>query len=500
MADTLTLSNFTGLTENGAATLGSTLNTGDLRRKYAFGAERISELSIMQDVFFRFLAMQAKEPVDDTQFKFTEERPSFHKRYAYVVAHSNDGSTFTSNDATVTATDIEVGDTWYVQMKTDYKNSGNIGSRFGNVSSKVDVGDAGTRPKFFLKNQIIKFNFGPAFNNPKDYILGRIIDVQNITGEAVQLQLEIIRTLSTATNNELQWSSATAPMGTVYNIANANIEAGLESKKSYIVGNAFARGSGYPDTWADQPYSTGYGLTQIWKTALGMDNSTIASVLKYKGNEWARIWSQKLIEHKWDIETDLLFGSQYTATDGTQFTQGAVDYLVNYGNIFSLDHATKTSDDFLDDLSQFLDPRINNSSATLFMCDTFTYNWLNKLSGYFSNVVTINSQYRANMDFQSLGSKSILGVPVNTISTIYGNMNIARNVHLDGSGVHILAINLNNVKYCPLVGNGLNRDTTIYVGVQTLQNSGVDKRVDLILTEAGTKWTLPESHAAWLAN
>ena len=36
-----------------------------------------------------------------------------------------------------------------------------------------------------------------------------------------------------------------------------------------------------------------------------------------------------------------------------------------------------------------------------------------------------------------------------------------------------------------------------YVGVQTLENSGVDRRVDLIQTEAGMEWRMPEAHAVW---
>jgi trimethylamine:corrinoid methyltransferase-like protein len=52
-------------------------------------------------------------------------------------------------------------------------------------------------------------------------------------------------------------------------------------------------------------------------------------------------------------------------------------------------------------------------------------------------------------------------------------------------------------KYRPLVGNGVDRDTSIYVGVQTLENSGIDRRVDLILTEAGMEFSMPECHAVW---
>ena len=58
-------------------------------------------------------------------------------------------------------------------------------------------------------------------------------------------------------------------------------------------------------------------------------------------------------------------------------------------------------------------------------------------------------------------------------------------------------VDLDHVSYRPLVGNGVNRDTSVYVGVQTLENSGVDRRVDLIVTEAGMEWKMPESHAIW---
>lgn len=499
MSDTLTLSNFTGLTENGAATTGSTLDTGDLRRKYNFG-NRVSMLNIAQDPFFHFISKLRKVPVDDPQFKFTEQRPSFHKRYGYVTGHSTDNVTFTTNDATVTAANIEAGDTWYVYMSGDYKTAGNISNVYDATtaarSNTFAVGATGTMPHFYVPGQIVKIPFGSAFGTPNDYILGKIESVtEDSANERVTLKLTIVRTLGTATNNELQWSSATAAMSTVYNVANANIEAGLESKRSYVVGNAWGKGTGYPETWQDNPYSTGYGLTQIWKTALGMDNTTRATVLKYAGNEWARIWAEKLIEHKWDVDTDLHFGSQYTDADGVQYTQGVVDYGLLYGNLFSLTHASKTCDDFLDDMSQFFDPRYNNAPATLFLADTFTYNWLNKMSGYFNNNVQISPNFRADFSFK--GTTNMLGVSVNRISTIYGDMNIVRDIHLDGTGVSICAVNLNHVKYRPLVGNGLNRDTSVYVGVQTLENSGIDKRIDLILTEAGLELTGPERHAIW---
>ena len=58
---------------------GTSKDTGDLRRKYNFG-DRVSELNIAQDPFFRFVSKVAKKPTDDPEFKFTERRGSYHKR------------------------------------------------------------------------------------------------------------------------------------------------------------------------------------------------------------------------------------------------------------------------------------------------------------------------------------------------------------------------------------------------------------------------------------
>ena len=68
-----------------AATYG-TIDTGDLRRKYNFG-DRVSELAIAQDPFFRFVSKLNKKPTDDPHFQFTEKRGAYHKRYAFVTAH-----------------------------------------------------------------------------------------------------------------------------------------------------------------------------------------------------------------------------------------------------------------------------------------------------------------------------------------------------------------------------------------------------------------------------
>jgi len=489
---------------NSPGSSGSTLDTGVLRRKYDF-SDRVSELALSQDPFFRFLSMASKKPTDDPSFKFTERRGSWHKRYAYLKTYSSDGIAAPASAATVTSTPA-ADDVYSFKFGTDYASEGNIQNTFGQASLQ-EVGDSGTQPQFFLPDQLIKIPFGNdsgfAQGTTDGYTVWRVNSVDlNTTGYAI-----LNATCVKGSGALIQWQA-------VPTVINGSAGAypsqeSLEPTRVYVMGTVFGKGTGYPETWKDQPFSTGYGQTQIWKTSMAMDNTDRATVLRYAGNEWARIWKEKLIEHKWDIEQSLLFGSQ-SSTYRT--TQGAVDWIGSYGNKFSLDVKTKTSDQFLDDMSAYLDPRYNNGKATAFFCSTAVYNWLHKLSGYFANNLSqviggsgntspnpsiTNAGGIARADLAVTGRKKVLGLDTTTISTIYGDMNLVRNIHLDGTNVKMLGINMSYCSYRPLVGNGINRDTSIYVGVQTLENSGVDRRVDQILTEAGLEWQMPEAHALW---
>ena len=490
------------------------LSTGDIRRKYNFGS-RVSELAIPQDPFFRFLSKAAKKATDDPQFKFTEKRPSYHKRYAYVIGFVDGGAdVFTDSLMQISDSGAALsaaGQRMKLYMATDYKSQGNVQNIYNENSNNIDVGATGTRPAFFLPGQLVKIP-GKASSTGTGTSGYQVLRIDTVTPsldktagggsmECVAIEGKVVKYDSGA----LEFSSfyndtpSAGGVGTATDndeqVSDREIAGELEANRSYVMGSAFAEGTGFPETWIDQPYSSNHGLTQIWKTSMAMTNTARATVLKFESSEWARVWKEKLIEHKWDIETSLLFGSQYTDGSSIQYTQGACDYISNYGNQFSLAIATKTQDDFLDDLSSYMDPRYNNSQATLFFCSTAVYNWLHKLSGYFANNLETSPNLRAEMSLS--GKKKVFGVDISTISTVYGDMNVARNVHLDGTNIKMLGINMKNCAYRPLVGNGLNRDTSVYVGVQTLENSGVDRRVDQILTEAGMEWSMAESHAIW---
>ena len=557
----LHLSNWNLADVDSPGSAGSTLNTGVLRRKYNFG-DRVSELAIPQTPFFRFVSKVGKNPTDDPSFKFTERRPSFHKRYSYVVGHHTAKAAAGNAgvaQATITANSI------FLFMAGDYKVQGNIQNVQGQAGGKIDAGDEGTAPDFYLPKQIVKVpmsstadggvsgSAGSKAVDVDDYMLYQIdaaedidkgylckaadsdatvgsgTDGAGVVGDFVaslnaaadkadwlhctRIKVAIIKSCIAAGNADLaNYASDAAVTDDIYK---ESISDTLEKMRSYVVGSGFEEGSSLiQKTWNDQPFSTGYGQTQIWRTEFGMTNTARATILKYEANEWARIWRDKLIEHKWDIEQSLLFGSQ-ASVGSYNYTQGAVDYIQNNGNVFSMALATKTQDDFLDDLSKLVDPRYGGSQSQVFFCSTEVYNWLHKLSGYFANNVAnlqpggysgatedgfAKGSIGASMgrgDFAMVGKSKSFGVDISRISTIYGDMNIARHIMLDGTNVKMLAVDMKHVKYRPLVGNGVSRDTSVYVGVQSLENTGTDKRVDMILTEAGMEFQMPEAHAIW---
>ena len=506
------------LSTHAQAQVESTFNTGDLRRRYDFSS-RVSELAPDQTPFFRVLSKIAKKATTDPEFKTLEQRHMWHKRYAYAVALDLDGGVIGSSDNDneyinheFSDAKLQLDDVVNVKFKTDYLSAGNIQNILGQTGTAV--GAAGTKPIFFLVNQIVKIpvRLVTAANvadetvptvYTDDYVMAKITAIDTpdagADAEAVYAKCQIIRGISAAA---LAAHDHTVLAGAQHEASGNTWDtvvttAYVEKDKCYVVGSAHAEGSGFPDTYKDTPYKDVVGYTQIWKTTMQMTNTARATELKLARDEWARVWKNKLIEHKWDIETDILFSTKAKDAAGVRYTAGVVDYVLTSGNLFSIDLTADgtTSDDFLENMSSFMDPRYNSSNATMFMCDTATYNWLHKLGGFQKNDVEISGQFR--FDFAVTGKKKLFGLPVTQITTPYGDMNVVRNVHLDGSPVRILAVNLKHVAYRPLVGNGVNRDTSVYVGVQSLENTGVDRRIDLIQTEAGLEVVMPEAHAIW---
>ena len=267
---------------SGSPRTGTDLDTGVLRRKYNFG-DRVSELAIASDPFFRMVSKLSKKPTDDPEFKFTERRPSFHKRYAYPIAFSNDNSTWVE---TLNGTDIDTqldsyetaGTTVYVKMMGDYKHTGNVQNIYGQSGDEIVIGGPSTQPQFYLPGQMVRVNFGNASASLSDkqktasYAIFRIDAVTlqdqasatpttHTQGEAAILQGTVVKTKTAGHDVIAGVNSAAAAGDSTYNVSvsgegETNL-AGLEDFRSYVVGSSHSQGSGYPETWKDQPFSTG---------------------------------------------------------------------------------------------------------------------------------------------------------------------------------------------------------------------------------------------------
>jgi len=483
---------------------------GDLRRRYNFGSA-VSELAIDQTPFFRFVSQVGSEATDDPEFKSTEERHSFHKRYAYVkgIHAAGSGAPSTTNGdyvgTLIAASEFAANQVFSLKLEADFQSAGNVQSILGQTA--IGIGSSGTKPIWLLKGQLIKvpiYHATSATNSAKikdDYMICRIEedpkDVASGAADAKVVTVKVVRG-----PEALAGQNRYAFAGQSYSSSWSLTASASEANKVYAVGSAFAEGSSFPSTYKDSPYKVRTGYTQIFKTTCQMTNTARATALKLVPDEWARIWKNKLVEHKYDIEQALLFGrGSYDASNSIGYTQGIVDFVLQEGNIFSWS-TSKSQDDFLEDMSDFLDPRYNNANATLFMCSTEVYNWLHKISGYMSqNLLQVgdSSNKLGRADMAMISKYKQFGLDIAKISTPYGDMNITRNIHLDSgqAGASIVAVNMQHVKYRPLAGNGVNRDTAIYVGVQSLENTGTDRRIDLIQTEAGLQCNMPEAHAVW---
>tara|TARA_R100000808_G_C2154335_1_gene165248 strand:+ start:6042 stop:7613 length:1572 start_codon:yes stop_codon:yes gene_type:complete len=487
----------------------SGMSTGDLRRKYNFG-NTFTTLSAKRDPFLHLLnrIKGGKVATDDPKFKFTTKRMCGPQhRYGYVVDADEIGTPLANQAAFVShsfasslttgafgsAGVIAAGDQLVLKVAGDYLYAGNKRNKYGQETGKITLLADDTAPRSFVKNQMVRvpMKAAAADSGSNDYLLAKVNlePIYETDYKYVYVPVVVVKTVDTATNLTVSTQLSTGMLSETYNMTPTE----LEPLRIHPVGSAYKELSGYGQGWKDQPWSTDYGYTQIFKTTMMMSNRAQATTLKFEPSEWRRIWGSKLQEHAWDIAQAGYFGKLDEDSDGITYTQGAVDYILNNGNRFTWAN-TYTVDDFMNDMSTYKDPRTDMGGQVAYFCNSEVWNWMQKMGGFLKN----NSEISTNYEFQLSGRGIAKGVPFSKISTAYGDLNLIRDVHLDGTNVKIMAINLNAARYRPLIGNGVNRDTTVYVGVKTIENSGDDYRVDLIQTDCGFEFSQPETHAIWL--
>ena len=224
----------------GPSSDGSSLDTGLLRRKFNFGAQ-VSELSIAQDPFFRFVSKVGKRPTDDPSFKFTEKRGSWYKRYAYVTDHGATSALGNSGDSTWDSGESDEGDTYYFKMGTDYINSSNRQNVYGQATNDISVGDSNTRPKFFLSGQLVRINTHTAGEAPgsggaevDNYAVCKITEAPTTSGEYTIIKTVVVKEpfkSGSAAAVEIASFDTDTPKGTGVTMYGSSISSAMEQQR-----------------------------------------------------------------------------------------------------------------------------------------------------------------------------------------------------------------------------------------------------------------------------
>ena len=448
------------------------------RRMFNFG-ERVAELAPKQSPFFTYLSKVAKKPTDDPVFKFLEQRHQWQRRN-FEVKTAMTTAAHAGSDANFNLTNLQV-DCLY--------------DKYGRVVTTA------TLPNFILEGQIVVIECEYDAN-------GSDAGVGSETAAKAYYKINATPDVSNAAYAEIDgtfikvvYKPTSSVQGEITEASGSKLIFRADGK-AQIVGSAFAEGTTDPEGWKDEFYDR-EGYTQIFKTAISLFSGTSLAT-RYRGvsNEYKRVWQEKLMEHKMDLEHAMMFGigsDDSTTTGPVRRTWGIVPYTEAYGKIKNFTYASSSYDDFIDAMEDVFSPESGNSGNKLVLASRKVLSYFNKLGGssFLGNTMalghTVTSSGGSNgygMDIQNV--KGSFGHNVTKVNTLYGDLHLVEQPLFRGMWEdYAVMVDLKNVAYRPLAANGTSRDTQIITNVQ---NNNVDGRKDIILTEAGLEISLPETH------
>ena len=432
---------------------GNTVDSANLstRRLYDF-SDRVADLAPEESPFFVYLSKVGKVPTSDSQFRFLEDRTkvSITDRSFFI-----DGAVSLAAPGSTTNVVVE-------SAKGSSDSSGNV--------------------SWLIKGMVVQFatQINAGNGDSADSITQATGRIESVTHNTADTTINI-KTIQASAGD----SSTTA----------------LEDEgKGVVIGTSYEQGSGAPDVWS-QELDNDYGYTQIFKTACEMSNTARATVYRGYADEWARLWNLKLREHKVDIERALLFGMR-GSQGGIQYTEGVIGHILKNGTnsdgtigdysegvpyLGSYLTSEMTYDGLLSAFEVMYDPARGGSSSKLCLASLPVISHFNKISGF--GELSMSGETRYNFE----SSKGSFGHKIMKIETVHGDCSLVKEpLFRNNASGHMCFVDLDHVSYRPLVGNGVNRDTSITTNVQQADE---DLRKDMILTEAGLEVSLPETHA-----
>tara|TARA_Y100001973_G_scaffold16948_1_gene24650 strand:+ start:244 stop:1623 length:1380 start_codon:yes stop_codon:yes gene_type:complete len=437
----------------GSQFVDSSTNTSS-RRLYDF-SDRVADLAPEESPFFVYLSKVGKVPTSDSQFRFLEDR-----------------------------TKVSITDRSFLQ-----KGGGTLPAPGSTVSLTFDT-SGGEAVSWLIKGMVVQF----AQNT--NTVTGDLDTNENL--------LQAIGRIESVSHGS---SDTTCTVTSIQSVDGSTTTLD-NNGECVVIGTSYEQGSGAPDVWS-QELDNDYGYTQIFKTACEMSNTARATVYRGYADEWARLWNLKLREHKIDIERAMLFG-QRASSSGIQYTEGIAGHIMANGQgqtkedseqleytegqsyLKTVAAGSLTYDVLLRDLEVVFDPARGGSSSKLALCSLPVISLFNKLgdgAGFVGDSIVNGGGSRYNFN----ASQGTFGHKIMKVETVHGDLSLVKEPLFRGmSGEFMCMVDLDHVSYRPLVGNGVNRDTSITTNVQQADE---DLRKDMILTEAGLEVTLPETHA-----
>ena len=433
-------------------TPGSSNTDFHTRRLFDF-SDRIAELAPEESPFFVYLSKVGKVPTSDSQFRFLEDR--------------------TKVSITDRSFKIDGGQTLAAPG----------GSTSVTVESAAGSSDSDGNVKWLIKGMVVEF-------------------AQNVNKDGGTDTESVTRATGRIESVQHNAADTTIQVTTIASTAGASTTTLDDEGDAVVIGTSFEQGSGAPDVWS-QELDNDYGYTQIFKTACEMSNTARATVYRGYADEWARLWNLKLREHKVDIERAMLFGMR-GSQGGIQYSEGIVGHILQNGTntgggalaayaedkpyLGGWSAAETTYDNLLGAFEVMFDPARGGSSSKLCLASLPVVSHFNKLAGGFvGSTISDPLQYNFEKSEGSFGHK------IMKIDTVHGDCSLVKEPLFRNNSSGLMAfVVLDHVSYRPLVGNGVNRDTSITTNVQQADE---DLRKDMILTEAGLEISLPETHA-----
>jgi hypothetical protein len=441
-----------------------------LRRRHNFG-DRVYKLAPQETPFFAYLNAVGKFPTDDPVFRVLEDRAPI--KWA--------DRSFNIQEQTATPNTAD-------SLKVESDDNGNWKwtKNSGSASDSIPVAAA----------------------NASELIVGMLIQVVDRTSEQ---PYQLTGRISAVNSADIEVKTVKNSKG-----SDVDIAMGTDTVLSaQVIGTAFGEGTNAPTSFGYDIEDT-FGYTQIFKTTAHMSNTAMATVMRGYASEWDRIWSLKLREHKIDIERAMLFNNK-GSVNGVQYSDGIVGHILSSGATWVATDSTDLSytsakpyvrsvdiapggtagnteatyDRFLKDFEIIFAPERGGADQKFVMASLPVVTYMNQLKNGFMSSSPDSGTMKYNLSFSD--AEGGLGHKVMKIDTVHGSLAIVKNPLLKG-GVGsslMVGVDLDNVKYRPLVGNGINRDTYIDTNVQGVDE---DARKDLILTEAGLEVCMPESH------